>query len=147
MAEIEQEILVDASPKTIFELLTVADQHVRWMGTEAELDPCPGGTYRVLVAGQFPASGEFVEVVPNEKVVFTFGWADEGNAVPPGSSTIEITLHPQDAKTLVRLVHRGLPDDAVPQHAHGWGHYLGRLSAASSGADNGPDAGPAGPGD
>jgi uncharacterized protein YndB with AHSA1/START domain len=145
MAELEREIVVDATPETIFELLTVPDQHVRWMGTEAQLDPRPGGAYRVLVAGQFAAGGEFVEVVPGEKVVFTFGWDGEGNPVPPGSTTVEISLHPEGAKTRVRLVHRGLPDEMVPQHDLGWDHYLGRLAAASSGADTGPDRGPGGP--
>jgi uncharacterized protein YndB with AHSA1/START domain len=145
MAELVQEIVVDATPDTIFELLTVPEQHTRWMGATAELDPRPGGTYRVLVAGQFPAAGKFVDVVPNERVVFTFGWDAEGNPVPPGSSTIEISLHPEDGKTRVRLVHRDLPDDAVDQHAHGWAHYLTRLSVAGGGGDAGPDKGPGGP--
>ncbi len=144
MAELVQEVVVDASPETIFELLTVADEHVRWMGTEAELDPRPGGRYRVLVAGQYPAVGEFVEVVPNDRVVFTFGWDAPGNPVPPGSSTIEISLHPEGAKTRVRLVHRDLPEGVVGEHTHGWGHYLGRLSVAASGGDGGPDTGPGG---
>ncbi|HEV3400657.1 MAG TPA: SRPBCC family protein [Acidimicrobiales bacterium] len=144
MAELVQEVVVDASPETIFGLLTVADEHVQWMGTEAELDPRPGGTYRVLVAGQYPAAGQFVEVVPNDRVVFTFGWDAPGNPVPPGSSTIEISLHPEGAKTRVRLVHRDLPEGVVGEHTHGWGHYLGRLSVAASGGDVGPDAGPGG---
>ena len=144
MEEVVQEVVVDASPETIFELLTVADHHVRWMGTEATLEPRPGGIYRVLVAGEHPAAGEFVEVVPNQKVVFTFGWDEPGNPVPPGSSTIEISLHPEDSKTRVRLVHRDLPDGMVEPHVHGWGHYLGRLGLVAGGGDAGPDAGPAG---
>ena len=147
MAELVQEVVVDASPETIFELLTVADEHVRWMGSEAELDPRPGGAYRVLVAGQHPASGEFVEVVPNDRVVFTFGWDAPGHPVPPGSSTIEISLHPEGGKTRVRLLHRDLPEGVVGEHTHGWGHYLGRLSVAASGADAGPDTGPGGAAD
>ena len=144
MAELVQEIVVDASPETIFELLTVAEEHTRWMGTEAELDARPGGTYRVLVAGQFPAGGEFVEVVPNEKVVFTFGWDAPGHPVPPGSSTIEISLHPEDGKTRVRLLHRDLPEEQVGEHTHGWAHYLSRLATAAAGGDAGADAGPGG---
>ncbi len=146
MAEVMQEIVVDASPETIFELLTAPEAHLRWMGTEADLDPRPGGAYRVLVAGQFPAVGEFVEVVPNEKVVFTFGWDAPDNPVGPGSSTVEISLHPEDGKTLVRLVHRGLPEDGVGPHAHGWSHYLARLAVAAPGGDAGPDTGPGGAG-
>jgi uncharacterized protein YndB with AHSA1/START domain len=101
--------------------------------------------YRVLIAGAVQAAGEYVEVVPYEKVVFTFGWDVEGNPVGPGSTTVEITLHPDGDKTLVRLAHRGLPDDdAVAQHGHGWEHYLGRLAVAAAGGDAGPDTGPGG---
>lgn len=147
MAEVVQEILVDATPETIFELLVAPEAHLRWMGSEVDLDPRPGGDYRVLVAGQFPAVGQFVEVVPNEKVVFTFGWDAPDNPVPPGSSTVQISLHPEDGKTLVRLVHRGLPEDGVLRHADGWTHYLARLAVAAPGGDPGPDTRPGGAGD
>ena len=45
---------------------------------------------------------------------------------------MEITLIPDGDKTRVRLVHRGLPDDAVSDHTSGWGHYLERLAIASA---------------
>ncbi len=94
----------------------------------------------MLVAGAYKAAGEFVEVVPNEKVVIAMGWDMPDNAVPPGSSRVEITLHPEGDKTRVRLVHSGLPDDdAVDQHTQGWDHYLGRLAVAAAGGDAGPD--------
>ncbi len=145
MPDLTREILIDASPETIFEFLTVADKHVQWEGTEAELDPRPGGIYRVLIAGSYPAGGEFVEVVPNEKVVYTFGWDMADNPITPGSTTVEITLHPEGDKTRVQLVHRGLPDEAaVEMHIHGWDHYLARLAVVAPGGDAGPDTGPAG---
>jgi uncharacterized protein YndB with AHSA1/START domain len=139
MAQLEREILIDATPETIFTLLTDPQQHLRWLGTEVDLDPRPGGVYRVLVAGQYASGGEFVEVVPNEKVVFTFGWDAEDNPIRPGSTTVEYTLHPEGDKTLVRLRHMGLPDDAIGDHTNGWDHYLERLSIAAAGGDAGPD--------
>jgi uncharacterized protein YndB with AHSA1/START domain len=139
MAELVREITIAATPETIWPFLADPDQHVRWMGTTADLDPRPGGHYRVLVGGQFPAVGEYLEVVPNEKVVFRFGWDQEGHPIPAGSTTVEISLHPEGDATLVRLVHRGLPDDALDDHGHGWAHYLGRLQTAVAGGDPGPD--------
>ena len=139
MAELVREITIDASPETIWAFLTEPDKHTQWMGTSAELDPRPGGVYRVLVAGQNGSAGQYVEVQPFEKVVFTFGWDQEGHGIPPGSTTVEITLHPEGEKTRVRLVHRGLPDDAIGDHGHGWAHYLGRLAIAVPGGDAGPD--------
>ncbi|HTN81704.1 MAG TPA: SRPBCC family protein [Acidimicrobiales bacterium] len=142
MAELVREIVVDATPETIWPFLTEADKHVQWEGTVAEIDPRPGGVYRVLVAGQFQGAGTYVEVVPLQKVVFTFGWEQEGNPITPGSTTVEITLHPEGTKTRVRLVHSGLPDDAISDHESGWGHYLDRLAIRAAGGNPGPDVSP-----
>jgi uncharacterized protein YndB with AHSA1/START domain len=136
--------MIEATPETIWPYLTDPDKHIEWDGTAAELDPRPGGVYRVLVAGQHQSTGEYVEVEPMKKVVFTFGWEQEGHPIPPGSTTVEITLQPEGDKTRVRLVHRGLPDDAVEDHTGGWAHYLQRLAVCSAGGDPGPDRGPGG---
>jgi len=142
MAELIREIVIDATPETIWPFLTEADKHVEWVGTVAEIDPRPGGIYRVLMRGQHQSAGEFVEVVPNEKVVLTFGWEEKDHPIPPGSTMLEITLHPEGDKTRVRLVHRGLPADAVEDHGHGWAIYLERLAIVATGGDAGPDAAP-----
>jgi uncharacterized protein YndB with AHSA1/START domain len=139
MAELVREIVIDATPETIWPFLTEPDKHVQWLGTVAEIDPRPGGTYRVKVGGRNQSAGEYVEVVPLEKVVFTFGWDEPNHPIPAGSSTVEITLHPEGDKTRVRLVHRGLPADAVEDHGHGWAHYLERLAIVGGGGDAGPD--------
>ena len=73
MAEVVREVVIGASAATIFPFLTDPTQHVLWMGTEAELDPRPGGRYRVLAMGVHPGVGEFTEVVQDQKVVFTSG--------------------------------------------------------------------------
>ena len=57
MAELVREIMIDATPETIWPYLTEADKHVEWEGTEAEVDPRPGGVYRVLVAGEHQSAG------------------------------------------------------------------------------------------
>jgi uncharacterized protein YndB with AHSA1/START domain len=144
MSELVREIMIDATPETIWPFLTDPERHVEWLGTVAEIDPRPGGTYRVLVGGQHQSAGEYLEVVPLEKVAFTFGWEQEGHPIPPGSTTIEISLHPEGDKTLVRLVHRGLPDDAVSDHGHGWAHYLERLAITATGGNAGADTAPSG---
>ena len=142
MAELVREITIAATPETIWPFLTDPERHVEWEGTVAEIDPRPGGVYRVLVGGQHQSAGEYLEVVPMEKVVFTFGWEQEGHPIPPGSTTIEISLHPEGEKSVVRLVHRGLPDDAVSDHGSGWAHYLSRLGVAATGGSAGPDVAP-----
>jgi uncharacterized protein YndB with AHSA1/START domain len=139
MTDVVCEVLIDASPATIYPFLVDADQHLKWIGTQATLDAVVGGEYRVLVMGVHPGVGKFLVLVPNERVVFTFGWDEPDHPIPAGSGEIEITLTPDGAMTLVRLVHRGLPDDAVSDHTGGWNHYLGRLKQVVAGEDPGPD--------
>jgi uncharacterized protein YndB with AHSA1/START domain len=139
MAQLEREIVVDATPSTIFPFLSEREQLLKWIGTDAEIDPRPGGLFKVLVGGKHPSLGEFVEVVPDQKVAFTFGWDEPGHPIPAGSTRIEISLLPEGEKTRVRLVHSGLPADAVADHTHGWEHYLDRLATAVGGNDPGPD--------
>ncbi len=136
---ISQEIRIAAHPETVFAFLTDPEKLLRWKGRHVEIDARPGGIYRVDINGRHIVRGEYVELVPNRRVVFTWGWEDEGNPVPPGSSTVEITLRPDGNGTIVHLVHRGLPKEAREAHAHGWKHYLDRLAVAASGRDPGRD--------
>ena len=136
---VEQEVRIDAPPETVFEFFTDPEKIVRWKGREADLDPRPGGVYRVVINDRATASGEYVEVDPPRRVVFTWGWEGEGSPVAPGSSTVEIDLVPDGDGTIVRLVHRDLPEEEREQHEHGWAHFLPRLQKAAAGEDPGPD--------
>jgi uncharacterized protein YndB with AHSA1/START domain len=136
---VEREVRVDAPADVVFEFFVDPEQMVRWMGVAADLDARPGGVFRVNVTGQDVARGEYVEVSPNERVVFTFGWETESNPVRPGSSTVEVTLEPDGPATLVRLRHLGLPGGPDDRHAEGWDHYLGRLGVVVAVGDAGRD--------
>ena len=142
MAELVREIHIKAGPEVVFDYLVDPAMHGEWGGTEAVLDPRPGGIYQVLMGGTHQSAGEFLEVVPNERVVFSFGWAEPGHPIPPGSTRVEIRLVPDELGTLVRLTHSGLPEDAVSDHTGGWDHYLGRLEVTATGGDPGPDRPP-----
>ena len=136
---VEIEMRIAGKPEAVFAYLVDPEKMVRWMGSHAESDPRPGGAYAVDINGQARARGRYVDVVPHSRIVFTFGWeGDDG--VPPGSTTVEITLTPDRDGTLLRLVHRDLLTAAVrEQHRDGWQLYLGRLSVAAGGGDPGPD--------
>src|SRR5881397_4173340 len=128
---IAHELRIEARPETVFAFLTDPDKMTRWKGDSAQLDPRPGGVYRVQI-GQAVVVGEFVELDPPRRVVFTWGW--EGNdAVPPGSSTVEIDLQPMGSGTRLRLVHRGLPQEAVASHTEGWDYFMPRLTDVAEG--------------
>jgi uncharacterized protein YndB with AHSA1/START domain len=71
--------------------------------------------------------------------VFTFGWERPDVQVPPGSTTVEITLEPTATGTQLRLVHRGLAGPMADAHAGGWANYLARLTSVAEHRDPGPD--------
>jgi uncharacterized protein YndB with AHSA1/START domain len=95
----------------------------------------------MTMANGATAEGRFVQLVPDSRVVFTWGWRGD-EVVPPGSSTVEIELAPDGEGTLLRLTHRDLPPEQRPVHRAGWDHYLPRLAIVSGGGDAGPDAVP-----
>lgn len=133
-------VRIAAEPGTVFPYLTDPDLMVRWMGNWADLEAKPGGKFALDIRG-VPLRGEFVAVEPPHRLVFT--WGAPGNpAVPPGSTTVEITLRPDGDATVVELIHRGLPPEEVARHGVGWHHYLPRLAVAAAGGDAGADPGP-----
>jgi uncharacterized protein YndB with AHSA1/START domain len=140
---IERELVIDASPETVWEFLVDPDKATRWMGMAASFDPRPGGEYRVEVIPGHTARGEFVELDPPHRLVYTWGWEpgeDGPGAVPPGSSTVEVELVRSGTGTMLRFTHRDLPNEASAEsHGHGWDHYLARLAVAGAGGDAGPD--------
>ena len=136
---LEREVRIAAKPETIFPFFTDPSKMVRWKGIDATLDPRPGGVYRVNINGSSIAHGEYVEIVPHSRVVFTWGWEGEGSLLPPGSTTLEISLIPDGDATIVRLRHLGLPADQRDGHAEGWDHYLPRLATVAEGRDPGTD--------
>ena len=101
-----REITIRATPATVFAYLVDPKRLVEWMGTDAVLQPVPGGEYRVICGGVNPSAGHFVEVVPDQRVVFTFGWDLPGHPIPAGSTEVEITLEPVGSSTLLRLATR-----------------------------------------
>jgi uncharacterized protein YndB with AHSA1/START domain len=144
---VEIERRVAARPEIVFAYFTDAAKYERWQGNHATLDPVPGGRFEVTVSGQTKtvAKGVYVEVDPPRRVVFTWGWVQadwlpDGMRVPPGSTTVEVTLVPDGDGTILRLRHGGLPSAAVRQfHTWGWDLSLDRLVLASEGSDPGPD--------
>jgi uncharacterized protein YndB with AHSA1/START domain len=134
---VEREVHIAARPAVVFAFFTDPAKMVRWKGLDAMLDPRPGGVYRVTVTPADIAVGEYLAVEPPHRLVFTWGW--ENSPIPPGSTTVEVTLTPDGDGTLLRLRHSGLSSEAArEQHTSGWEHYLGRLVLAVVG-DAGPD--------
>jgi uncharacterized protein YndB with AHSA1/START domain len=136
---LEVSLHIEAQPETVFPYFTDPARYTQWMGNQATLEPVPGGTYRVSMRDGVEVSGEFVEVDPPHRLVFTWGWSHD-RAVAPGSTRVVVTLVAEDGGTRVVLRHYDLPDDGQRgHHLKGWEMYLGRLGVLMSGGDPGPD--------
>jgi uncharacterized protein YndB with AHSA1/START domain len=136
---VHREVQIAAPPATVFAFLTDPDKIVRWMGTEATMEPNPRGLYLLNVTGKDIARGQFTEVVPVHRLAYSFGW-EGSDRTPPGSSLIEIDLVEEPGGTLVKFTHSGLADREVcDSHEKGWIHYLDRLAVTATGGDPGPD--------
>jgi uncharacterized protein YndB with AHSA1/START domain len=128
-----KEIHIDAKPETVFAFFVEPDKMTRWLCREATVDPRPGGiNHQTHPVGYEHADrdyymrGEFVEVSPPSRVVFTWGFVD--SPTPPGSSTVEVTLEPDGDGTLLRFVHRDVHESERADYEKGWTRPLGRLA-------------------
>jgi uncharacterized protein YndB with AHSA1/START domain len=134
---LERQVRITARPEIVYSFFTDPEKLVRWKGIQAKLDPRPGGIFRVDINGQDVARGEYVELTPYTRIVFTWGW--ESGPLPPGASTVEISLTPDGPDTVVRLRHLGLPDAAsYKAHGDGWDYFLPRLIEAINEPPPGP---------
>jgi uncharacterized protein (TIGR03086 family) len=134
----EKSVVVPLNADDTFALITEPDRLRRWQVITARVDLRAGGDYRWTIIPGNSASGTITEVEPGRRVVFTWGW--EGSPdLPPGASTVTITLEPADGGTLVHLLHEGLTGEQADSHALGWNHYLDRLVKAAAEGDAGPD--------
>jgi uncharacterized protein YndB with AHSA1/START domain len=129
----EGEVLVErriaAAPETVFSFITEPAKFVTWMGVGAEPDPRPGGRYRIDAGSGNMAVGEYREVEPPRRLVFSWGW-EHSPEVPPGSTTVEITLTADGSATLLRLRHLGLPTgESRRSHGDGWKHFTDQLAS------------------
>jgi uncharacterized protein YndB with AHSA1/START domain len=105
--EIRMTRVFDAPRDLVFEAHTSCEHMSNWWGprkyefASCELDFRPGGTWRIVHRGpdgeEYGFHGEFREIVPPERIVWTFEF--EG---APGHVSVEtLTLEEQDGKTTV----------------------------------------------
>jgi uncharacterized protein YndB with AHSA1/START domain len=133
--EVRQEIYIEASPETVFALLTDATEMKKWQAEIVDADPVPGGVFRLADPCGIQIEGHYVHVVPYSQVVYTWGGIA---GVAPGQSTVEFLLERRGNGTLLRLRHYNLPALSVDAHDQEWALAgLPKLKAVAEGRDPG----------
>ena len=117
-----------ASPDKVYRAWTEAEQVKKWFGpevcdcTEAEVDLRVGGRYRFVLDepdGRHIVGGEYVELSPPGKLVFTWKWEHVPEDSPATLVTVEFL--PKGDGTELVLTHERFPAaDVRDLHNQGW---------------------------
>ena len=118
-------VRIGAPPAEVFPYFTDPALMIQWIGEWADLRPVPGGLF-ALDFSKTPVRGRYLEVEPPRRVVFTWGVAGK-DSLPPGSTTVEVTLTEDGPDTVVQLLHHDLPAEEFDGHLKGWTSMLDLL--------------------
>ena len=145
------ERVLDAPRDLIWQMWTDPDHFAAWYGPHgasipvAKMDVRVGGTRLVCMEMKTPNgkmqmwfTGEYREVLDNQRLVYTESMSDEnGNIVAPSTmgmpadhpTTTEITVELEDLAGRTRMVmtHAGIPPDSPG--AAGWNMAFDKLAA------------------
>jgi uncharacterized protein YndB with AHSA1/START domain len=130
--------VVAASRERAFAAWTTPDAVKTWFGPEdcevldARIDLRIGGTYRFVLSakrlGQFSVTGQYKEVKPPNKLIYTWRW--EGSAeLTDATSLVTVEFVSAGPATEIRLTHEQLPDlESRDSHGHGWKGALDKFA-------------------
>ena len=125
---------LNAPPPTVYRAWTDPAQITRWFGPEqaevllAEADARVGGRFHIVFrtsgGEEHGVSGVYRDVVPGQKLVFTWAWRTS----PERESLVTITLKPEGEVTLLTVTHEQFFDEpARDRHRNGWTGALDKL--------------------
>ncbi len=125
------------SPEKVYRAFLEADALAKWLPpngfacTVHHLEPKVGGTFRMsfrnFTTGKSHAfGGEYVELVPNERLRYTDRFDDPGL---PGEIVVSVTLTKVSVGTELEIVQSGVPDVIPPEACYlGWQDSLLNLA-------------------
>jgi uncharacterized protein YndB with AHSA1/START domain len=124
----------NAAPAKVYAAWADPEKLKRWMGPGevesvlAEADVRVGGRYRLVMKSSdgevHDVGGIYREVVPGEKLVFTWAW----KSTPERESLVTVLIKPDGDGTLLTLLHEQFFDEAArDRHQHGWTGTLDKL--------------------
>ena len=122
-----------APPAKVYAAWCDPEKMSHWMGPSnvqnvvAECDLRVGGRYHIKMIvpdDEHDVSGVYREIVPNEKLVFTWAW----KSTPERESLVTVTFKEDNGGTIMTLLHEQFfDDDARDRHNAGWTSIMDRL--------------------
>jgi uncharacterized protein YndB with AHSA1/START domain len=138
------ERVFDAPSEQVFDAWTNPEVLRRWWAVHpdgstpvADVDLRVGGRYRLTMrhpdGSEHTVGGEYREIVRPSKLVYSWQW-EQGGGEEGHVSTVNVSFHDRDGRTLVVLEHTGLPDaQSRDRHAEGWSACLEIFNARGFG--------------
>jgi uncharacterized protein YndB with AHSA1/START domain len=137
---IERELRIDATPEVVYEVVSSAEHLREWWPDDAELDPVPGGTGRIVFGDPDSPDAKVerltvVEADPPHR--FAFRWVYEDD----NSLLVTMDIIASGDGTLLRFKETGFRErgweaavleQAYADHVQGWDHFLPRLVARAN---------------
>jgi uncharacterized protein YndB with AHSA1/START domain len=121
---IERTIVIRAERSTVFRYFTDSERFASWWGTGSTIEPKPGGAVNIRYPGNVTAGGAIVEIEPDARIVFTYGYDDPEKPILRGATRVTITLADHPEGTLLSFLHE-VPSEATrDMHVAGWRFQL-----------------------
>ena len=128
---------INAPRARVYAAWTDPAQLKEWWGPESVrtrnlvADARVGGKYRWDLTNpegeEMTVFGEYRELVPGKKIVFTWQWEDD-EVWENRTSIVTVEFSDRDGGTEVRLKHEQLPsEESRDRHTEGWNSVLSRL--------------------
>jgi len=121
---VERSVVIRARRSTVFRYFTDAARFATWWGAGSSIEGWPGGQVQIRYPEGTTAGGEVVEIVADERIVFTYGYDDPSQPIARGGSRVTITLADHAEGTLLRLVHEVADEATRNDHVPGWRFQL-----------------------
>ncbi len=126
---ISRTITIQADRETVFSFFTDSDKWAKWWGAGSTIEARQGGALEVHHSNGFVSEGNVLEIVPPERIVFTFGLQTDP-LTRPEDSRVTMELSEEEDGTVVRVVH-ALADSRVRDlMEQGWRFHLSLFANA-----------------
>ncbi len=139
---IDLSVEIDASPATVWSILTEPELFSTWMQGEVTFEPKPGSPFRAAFPNfNIVIAGEIVAVDADaRRLELTWGMETgiQADTHPAGSSLLEFRVNAAGSGCRVDLRHSGLPSaKAAKQQEGGWHFQMSRLNLEANRIDLG----------